>query len=102
MHAAPNAFASFTSFQAGIATGGFHRAAPTGGSAYGIPLKIFIFPCASPETAPVGARTTGVSAITAMDKRAAKLHTIMCFMDDFTARLPFLPSSAAATGPETK
>src|SRR5512135_1355837 len=58
--AGPNSVAFLTSVQRGSGLGGLQRAAPTGGDAYGMPLKTRTMPSVRPSTGPAGASTVGV------------------------------------------
>jgi len=53
-HAGPNSVAFSTLFQRGIGLGGLHRAGPTGGNTYGIPLKTCTLPSIRPSILPAG------------------------------------------------
>ena len=55
MQAAPNSVAARTPFHFCAGNGGFQRSAPTGGVAYGIPLKTCTLPEATPCSLPAGA-----------------------------------------------
>src|SRR5437773_8300941 len=48
--------------------GGFHRRVPTGGAAYGMPLKLRTPSAAAPETRPLSIRTSSLAA--ASDRQA--------------------------------
>src|SRR5580692_8280128 len=62
-HAGPNSAAFRTPFQPGMGLGGLHRAVPTGGSAYGMPLKTRSLPSIRPSTSPAAACTVGLGLI---------------------------------------
>src|SRR5438046_949396 len=56
---APNLVASRTPFQVGKGCGGRQRYSPTGGAAYGIPLKMETSPSVTPRKIPEAALTVG-------------------------------------------
>src|SRR5262245_34728857 len=99
MHAGPNFVASRMPLQAGIATGGFQRAAPVGGSAYGSPLKTSTSPLASPSTIPAGALTVGPLATTGAASTAAALKAIARRSDDISV---FLQASCSTRRTESQ
>src|SRR5690606_37903294 len=58
----PNSLPSRTPSQAATGCGGRHRNAPTGGAAYGLPLKLETSPPVVPPTIPEAVRTVCASA----------------------------------------
>src|ERR1700722_3014803 len=59
VQAGPNSIAALTPDQRGRVAGGLQRAAPTGGEAYGMPLKMRIAPSRRPSSAPAVVVTVG-------------------------------------------
>src|SRR6185295_2629919 len=62
-HCAPKLLASRSPCHAGKGWGGRQRWSPTGGAAYGIPLKLETSPSVTPRTIPDVVRTVGVAEV---------------------------------------
>src|SRR5678815_1798106 len=62
-HCAPKLLASRSPCHAGKGWGGRQRLSPTGGAAYGIPLKIEMSPSVTPRTIPEAVRTVGEAEV---------------------------------------
>src|SRR5689334_15975756 len=97
MQAGPKFVASRVSFHFGIGSGAFQRRAPTGGSAYGMPLNARTLPDATPCSLPAGADTTGGESAMAGSDRTIDInnaHAIFMPRPRVSARAP--ATSAAA------